>query len=90
MKRSIVAAAAACLMTLAVAGSALSATPGRNGRIIFQQEVNGKSQLFTVRPDGTGRRQLTHGPTESVNGSWSRTGSRSSSSKAPPTTAAPA
>lgn len=30
MKRNIVAAAAACFMTLAVAGSALSATPGRN------------------------------------------------------------
>ena len=36
--------------------------------------MNGKSQLFTVRPDGTGRRQLTHGPTESVNGSWSPDG----------------
>ena len=74
MKGTIVTAAAASLIALAVAGSALAATPGRNGRIIYQQEVNGKSQLFTVRPDGTGRRQLTHGPTESVNGSWSPDG----------------
>ena len=74
MKRSISRAALASLVALVVAGSALAATPGRNGRIVYEQEVNGKSQLFTVRPDGTGRRQLTHGPTESVNGSWSPDG----------------
>jgi Tol biopolymer transport system component len=65
---------AAVLAALVVAGSASSTTSGRNGRILYQQEVNGKSQLFTVRPDGTGRKQLTHGPTESVNGAWSPDG----------------
>jgi len=73
-KSFIVAIAATMLIALVVAGSALSTTAGRNGRIIYQQEVNGRSQLFTVRADGTGRRQLTHGPTESVNGSWSPDG----------------
>jgi Tol biopolymer transport system component len=74
VKLSIVAAAAALLAALAMAGAALSTTSGRNGRIMYQQEVNGRSQLFTVRPDGTGRRQLTHGRTESVNGAWSPDG----------------
>jgi Tol biopolymer transport system component len=74
MKLAIVAAAAAALTALAVAGSALSTTRGANGRILYQQEVNGKTQLFTVRPDGSGRRQLTHGPTESLNGAWSPDG----------------
>ena len=74
MKGTILAAAAASLIALSVAGSALATTPGRNGRILYQREVNGKGQLFTVRPDGTGRRQLTRGPTESVNGSWSPDG----------------
>jgi len=70
----IVSIAAASLIALVVAGSAYSTPAGRNGRILYQQDVNGRSQLFTVRPDGTDRRQLTHGPTESVNGSWSPNG----------------
>lgn len=32
----------------------------RNGLIAFQAEVGGGVQIFTVRPDGTGLRQLTH------------------------------
>ena len=50
MKRKILTSTAASLIALAVAGSALATTQGRNGRILYQQEVNGKSQLFTVRP----------------------------------------
>ena len=65
---------AASLIALAASGSALSTTPGTNGRILYQQQVNGKDQLFIVRPDGTGRRQLTHGPTQSLNGAWSPDG----------------
>jgi Tol biopolymer transport system component len=68
------AAAVASLTTLFAAGSALSTTSGANGRILYQQEIDGKAQLFTIRPDGTGRRQLTHGPTESGNGAWSPDG----------------
>jgi Tol biopolymer transport system component len=74
VKRSILTAAAASLIALAVAGSALATTPGRNGLIVYQKEVNGRNQLFTVLPDGTDRRQITHGPTESVNGAWSPDG----------------
>ena len=74
MKRTILAAAATALIALSVAGSALATTPGRNGRILYQREVNGMGQLFTVRPDGTDRKQLTRGPTESVNGAWSPDG----------------
>lgn len=60
--------------TLLVTQSSRATFRGLNGRIIYQQQVNGKFQLFTVRPDGTGRRQLTHGPSESLNGSWSPDG----------------
>ena len=45
-----------------------------NGLVLYQQEVKGRVQLFTVRPDGSGRRQLTHGRTESLNGAWSPDG----------------
>ena len=41
MKRRILAAFAAALGTLAVAGPALSTSGGANGRILYNQQVNG-------------------------------------------------
>jgi Tol biopolymer transport system component len=72
--KPLIVLAIAIASVLGVVQSAQSTTSGTNGRILYQQEVNGKVQLFTVRPDGTGRRQITHGPTESVNGAWSPDG----------------
>jgi Tol biopolymer transport system component len=66
-----VAGVAASVAALAVAGSALSTNRGTNGLILYHQQVNGKEQLFTIHPDGKGRRQLTRGPTASVSGDWS-------------------
>ena len=73
MKLTIV-TATALLVALGLVASASSTTRGGNGRILYQQEVNGKFQLFSIRPDGSDRKQLTHGPTESVNGAWSPDG----------------
>ena len=39
------------------AASSDATTPGANGRIAYQQQVNGPFQLFTIRPDGTGARR---------------------------------
>jgi Tol biopolymer transport system component len=36
----------------------------RSGEIAFSTPVNGVNQVFTVHPDGTGLRQITHGATE--------------------------
>lgn len=46
--------------TTASSGASRFAFPGRNGRIVFADTV-GKfgSDIFTVHPDGTGRRRLT-------------------------------
>jgi Tol biopolymer transport system component len=73
-RRAIIVVAAASLAALVAAGSALSTSRGKNGLILYHQQVNEKEQLFTVRPDGTGRRQLTHGPTHSLNAAWSADG----------------
>lgn len=62
---------------LALAGTALSSRQaGPAGLIVFQKEgpKYGDGQLFTIRPDGTGLRQITHGPTSSVNADWSPDG----------------
>jgi len=46
---------------LTVAPSAQSTTPGRNGLIVYAQELRPEHyQLFTIRPDGSGVKQITH------------------------------
>jgi Tol biopolymer transport system component len=45
---------------VAVPGTAQAAFPGVNGRIVFATEFTRPSQIFSMRPDGSGLRQLTH------------------------------
>ena len=57
--------AACALATLAVvalgaAGAARSTTPGSNGLIVYAEEIGRRSQLFTIRPDGSDRTRLTN------------------------------
>jgi TolB protein len=72
----------ACLTALLVA-TVLAAPSeatfrGKNGWIVYAAQVGRFEQLFTVRPDGSGRRQITRF-TDSAGGSlshWSPDGSR--------------
>lgn len=89
-RRTVVAAAlAACALLPPAALTAAPAQAGdgarTNGRIAFSTGVvlsdsgdTGSAQVFTVRPDGSGARQLTHVPRGKQAGgpSWSRDGSR--------------
>jgi Tol biopolymer transport system component len=43
-----------------IGGPAQAAFPGANGRIAFDTAFSHRPQIFTIRPDGTGLRQLTH------------------------------
>jgi Tol biopolymer transport system component len=45
-----------------VGGPAQAAFPGTNARIVFDTVFSHRPQIFTIRPDGTGLRQLTHVP----------------------------
>jgi Tol biopolymer transport system component len=56
------------------AGASSATTPGANGVIAYQQEVHGVYQLFTIRPDGTSRHQLTHLSGGATHPAWSRDG----------------
>ena len=47
------------LSALAATTTALSSTPGPNGRIVYNQELAGLEHLFTIQRDGTLRRRLT-------------------------------
>jgi Tol biopolymer transport system component len=65
---------AVAAVALAAAGPASGAT---NGRIAFQANVGPFPQLFTITPDGTGLKQLTHVPAEdpgAENPTWSPDG----------------
>jgi WD40 repeat protein len=62
-KRRSIVAAGALAVGLAIAGTALSTTAtfrGRNGRLLYQAQVGPNTQLFTIKPDGTGVTQITH------------------------------
>lgn len=80
-RRRRFAAAAGLVATLVVAvipTSSQATFRGRNGQILYAAQAGRFEQLFTVRPDGSGRRQIT-GFADSAGGSlshWSPDGSR--------------
>jgi hypothetical protein len=49
-------AATACLVAVSQSRATFS---GTNGLLVYQAQVGKHSQLFTIRPDGTGVRQIT-------------------------------
>lgn len=68
---------AAVLAALAAACAAMATTRGANGLIVFAQELSPEHyQLFTIRPDGTGAKQITHvGVRNAGSPDWSPDGS---------------
>ena len=49
----------------------------KNGLLVFQRKVGIHIQLFTIRPDGTGTRQVTHlTDSDALGGEWSPDGTR--------------
>src|SRR5215475_10231835 len=64
MRRTFAVAVAglAVVGLVGVGGPARAAFPGMNGRIVFDTAFSHRPQIFTIRPDGTGLRQLTHVP----------------------------
>ena len=65
------------LVAAMAAGKAPATTPGKNGRMVFTQQVGTWTQLFTIEPDGTGLKQVTHfDDSDSSNGNWSPGGKR--------------
>lgn len=58
-----VAIIAATCVVLFAAQPALATYPGKNGRISFRRYLNARhtwGAIFTINPDGTGERQVTH------------------------------
>jgi Tol biopolymer transport system component len=73
-----VAAIAVAIAAAVSPSAAVAAFPGKNGRIAYVGVPAGGSQvdIFSVRPDGSGLRQLTDDPIEEFDPSWSADGRR--------------
>jgi TolB protein len=69
---------ALAILAAAQTGTAARATaPGPNGLIVYQATVGKHTQLFTVKPDGSGVRRLTRfRDSDAVHASWSPDGTR--------------
>ena len=64
----------AALVVLIAATGATATPPGRNGLIVYGQELRPEHyQLFTIRPDGSAAKQITH-VVNAVNPDWSSNG----------------
>ena len=67
----------ALVFALAASAVAQATAPGRNGLILFSHKVGRNDQVFTMRPDGTQVRQLTHfRDSAAADASWSVDGKR--------------
>jgi Tol biopolymer transport system component len=66
----------ALVALLALPATASATMPGDNARIVFTSFTDEGGQLFTVRPSGSGLRQLTHVQGDAVNADWSPSGRR--------------
>ncbi len=59
---------------LAAPASSSATTPGENSRIAFSADFGQGFELYTVRPDGAGLRQVTEGERDAVHPDWSPDG----------------
>ena len=65
------AVAVAALAPLGLAAPAAATQPGRNGPIAFARDAGDHRQLFTIEPDGTALRQVTHVDGDAAEPAWS-------------------
>jgi TolB protein len=70
---AVLVACAAAL--LALSEKAEATFPGKNGRIAYTDWDSGKDyEIYTINPDGSGKRQLTHNNTDDLDPSYSPDG----------------
>ncbi len=74
--RSVAVLSVLLLAVLAIPSAVEATMPGENGRIVFTAGTDAGAQLFTVRPNGTGLRQITHVEGDALNADWSPDGRR--------------
>lgn len=86
MRKHVLLAALVIAAVCALAGTAFSTIKApsgpttfkdQNGRLLFEAPVGANRQLFTIKPDGTGLKQITHFKgSGGTNAAWSKDSSR--------------
>jgi TolB protein len=72
MKKLVLLLAAVATATSYLVVSAQATFKGTNGLLVYQAQAGPHVQLFTIHPDGSGTRQLTHfADSDAVNATWS-------------------
>lgn len=72
MRKLTFVVASAALVVTGLVAPALATFKGANGRLLYQEKVGDYTQLFSVKPDGSDARQLTHfSDSDALNVSWS-------------------
>jgi Tol biopolymer transport system component len=68
----------ACAVVVLVVSEKAEATfPGKNGRIAYAGWNRGEDfEIYTINPDGSGKRQLTHNNTDDLDPSYSPDGKK--------------
>ncbi len=54
--------AAVCILAVIAMKPADAAFPGKNGRIVFESNRDGNSEIYSMNPDGSDQRRLTNDP----------------------------
>lgn len=77
-RHKLLAIGAACVVALVVAVVPSRATVGgTNGLLVYQAQVGKHIQLFTIKPDGSGTRQITRlADSDALSPAWSPDGKR--------------
>jgi Tol biopolymer transport system component len=69
--------ACAAALLLALSEKAEATFPGKNGRIAYTDWDDGKDyEIYTIIPDGSDKRQLTHNNTDDIDPAYSPDGKR--------------
>jgi Tol biopolymer transport system component len=72
---ALVGSALAVVAGVAVTDSGAT-TPGANGRVVFSEELSTGFQMFTIRPDGTGKAAFGALTGDAVHADWSPDGAK--------------
>jgi Tol biopolymer transport system component len=68
---------ACAVVVLALSEKAEATFPGKNGRIAYTDWDDGKDyEIYTINPDGSDKRQLTHNNTDDIDPAYSSDGKR--------------
>ena len=74
--RTLVACLAATALVLLTPVPALAGFPGQNGKIAFESNRDGNSEIYTMNPDGSNVTRLTNNPGADRDPAWSRDGTK--------------